>query len=120
LRVVFCKSSIRRSKGSGTDSGAAHPRGESAGAGDRPEQDIEDRVKCSEVISQLSDYLDAEAARELCDTLEAHLAECPQCRVNIDTVRKTISLYRSEWVRDCPEQVRVRLFTILSFEYRKK
>jgi hypothetical protein len=118
--VVFCKSSIRTRKGSGTDSGAAHPRGESAGAGDRPEQDIEDRVKCSDVISQLSDYLDAETAQELCAGLEAHFAECSHCRIYIDTVRKTISLYRSEAVLDCPEQVRVRLHTILSFEYRKK
>jgi anti-sigma factor (TIGR02949 family) len=81
---------------------------------------IEDRVKCSDVISQLSDYLDAEAAQELCASLEAHFAECPGCRIQIDTVRKTISLYRSEWPLECPEQVRVRLHTILSFEYRKK
>ena len=77
-------------------------------------------MKCSDVINQLSDYLDAEAAAELCASLEAHLVECPGCRVQIDTVRKTISLYRSELPLECPEQVRVRLHTILSFEYRKK
>jgi anti-sigma factor (TIGR02949 family) len=81
---------------------------------------VEDLVKCSDVINQLSDYLDAEAAQELCAELEAHLAECPPCRVQIDTVKKTISLYRSESSIDCPEQVRMRLHTVLSFEYRKK
>ena len=77
-------------------------------------------MKCRDVIDQLSDYLDAEAAQDLCAELEAHLAECPPCRVYIDTVKKTISLYRSERRMECPEQVRMRLHTILSFEYRKK
>ena len=53
-------------------------------------------------------------------SLESHFAECSSCRIYIDTVKKTISLYRSESPLDCPEQVRMRLHTILSFEYRKK
>jgi anti-sigma factor (TIGR02949 family) len=81
---------------------------------------VEGLVKCSDVINQLSDYLDAEAAQDLCAELEAHLADCQQCRVQIDTVKKTISLYRSETSIDCPEQVRMRLHSVLSFEYRKK
>jgi anti-sigma factor (TIGR02949 family) len=81
---------------------------------------VEELVKCSDVINQLSDYLDAEAAQDLCAQLEAHLSDCPQCRIQIDTVKKTISLYRSERSMECPEQVRTRLHTVLSFEYRKK
>ena len=77
-------------------------------------------MKCSDVINQLSDYLDPEAAQDLCAELEAHLATCQPCRVQIDTVKKTISLYRSESSIDCPEQVRMRLHAVLSFEYRKK
>ena len=77
-------------------------------------------MKCSDVLNQLSDYLDAEAAQDLCAELEAHLAECPSCRVQIDTVKKTISLFRSELSVDCPEQVRMRLHAVLSFEYQKK
>ena len=77
-------------------------------------------MKCSDVINQLSDYLDAEAAQDLCAQLEAHFSECPSCRIQIDTVKKTISLFRSESSVDCPEQVRMRLHTVLSFEYRKK
>src|SRR5262245_60033475 len=105
----------------GTDSGAAHPRGVPAHAGEpRPEANVEDRVNCSDVLSQLSDYLDAEAAQELCAQLEAHLSECSTCRIQIDTVKKTISLYRSVDPLECPEQVRMRLHAVLSFEYRKK
>ena len=77
-------------------------------------------MDCKEVIDRLSDYLDAEAAQELCASLEAHLVDCDPCRVYIETVKKTISLYRSESGLECPEQVRLRLHTILSVEYRKK
>ena len=77
-------------------------------------------MDCKDVIAQLSDYLDAEAAQDLCVSLESHFAECSSCRIYIDTVKKTISLYRSESPLDCPEQVRMRLHTILSLEYRKK
>jgi anti-sigma factor (TIGR02949 family) len=77
-------------------------------------------VNCRDVLSQLSDYLDAETARELCAQLESHFATCSSCRIHIDTLKKTISLYRSETPLDCPEQVRMRLHAVLSFEYRKK
>ncbi len=77
-------------------------------------------MNCRDVLSQLSDYLDDESARELCEQLEAHFVECHSCRVYIDTLRKTISLYRSETPLDCPEQVKLRLHAVLSFEYRKK
>jgi predicted anti-sigma-YlaC factor YlaD len=77
-------------------------------------------MNCREVIAQLSDYLDAEAARELCEELELHAADCPPCRFHIDTVKKTISLYRSDTPHECPEQVRIRLHAILTIEYRKK
>lgn len=77
-------------------------------------------MKCREVLEQVSDYLDAEAAQELVERIEEHFGHCPNCRVYVDTVKKTISLYRSETPLDCPEQVRLRLHAVLSYEYRRK
>jgi anti-sigma factor (TIGR02949 family) len=76
-------------------------------------------VDCKEALEQLEACLDPETARELRDRIEAHLAQCPGCRVHIDTVKKTISLYRSEAPLECPEKVRERLHAVLSFEYRR-
>ena len=59
-------------------------------------------MKCSDVINQLSDYLDAEAAQELCAALEAHFAECAHCRVQIDTVRKTPAAMRTRCQNGMP------------------
>jgi predicted anti-sigma-YlaC factor YlaD len=72
------------------------------------------------VLEQISDYLDAEAAHELVQRIDTHFAQCPDCRVYVDTVRKTISLYRSEEPLECPEQVRLRLHAVLSYEYKNR
>jgi hypothetical protein len=79
----------------------------------------EDPVHCREVIQQISEYLDAETARELAAELESHLVDCPNCRIYVDTVKKTITLYRSEKPLECPAEVRRRLHLVLSYEYRK-
>ena len=50
---------------------------------------------CQTLLCLLSDYVDGELSEELCRQIEMHTAECDNCRVVIDTLRKTISLYRA-------------------------
>ena len=79
-------------------------------------------MECRDVLEQISDYLDLdpEAEREFVERLEGHFVGCTNCRVYVDTVRKTISLYRSETPADCPEPVRLRLHAVLSYEYQNR
>lgn len=70
--------------------------------------------KCPELINELSDYLDGDAAPEICAEIERHLQECPDCKVMVDTLEKTISLYRErEGDTELPEDVRKRLYRVL-------
>jgi predicted anti-sigma-YlaC factor YlaD len=70
--------------------------------------------KCPELINELSDYLDGVAAPEICAEIERHLQECPDCKVMVDTLEKTISLYRErEGDTELPEDVRKRLYRVL-------
>ncbi len=39
-------------------------------------------------------YLEEDLEAPLCRELKAHLEECPECSMNLQTVRKTIQLYR--------------------------
>jgi anti-sigma factor RsiW len=71
---------------------------------------------CHELLSQLSDYIDGELEAALCTQLEAHLAECPDCRVMVDTMRKTIILYRSQAPAELPADVKGRLYQVLKLE----
>lgn len=66
--------------------------------------------RCREFFNQLSDYIDGELAESLCAELERHLAGCPDCRVVVDTTRKTVSLYRRFGQAELPEGVSERLW----------
>lgn len=71
---------------------------------------------CEELLTQLSDYIDGELEESLCTELEAHLAQCQDCRLMVDTMRKTITLYRDHSQVGLPETVRQRLYTILKLK----
>ena len=75
-----------------------------------------DHTSCEEMLDQLSDYVDGELGQALCAQLEAHLAECPDCRVMVDTLRRTIILYRTQAPADLPEDVEARLYQVLNLE----
>ena len=74
-------------------------------------------MECSEVLEQLSDYLDAEAREELCRAIKEHLAQCHDCTVQVDTVKKTIVLYQSASRIDMPVHVSTQLQSALAREY---
>jgi anti-sigma factor RsiW len=71
---------------------------------------------CRELLGQISDYVDGELEETLCAELEAHLAVCPDCRVMVDTVRRTIVLYRSQSPADLPAEVQARLYRVLKLD----
>ena len=71
---------------------------------------------CAQLQSQLPDYLDGEARAEICRAIEAHLADCDDCRVVVDTMKKTISLYRNAPREDVPQDVHARLVRVLKLE----
>jgi anti-sigma factor RsiW len=71
---------------------------------------------CRELLDQLSEYVDGELEAALCAELEAHLATCTNCRVMVDTLRKTITLYHAQAPADLPSDVEDRLYKVLKLE----
>lgn len=72
---------------------------------------------CQEFLNQVSDYLDDFIDPKTCDELERHLADCPSCRVFVDTLKKTVYLYQQQEADiELPNGVRERLFKVLSLE----
>ena len=76
-------------------------------------------MDCNEVLEQLADYLDDDAREELCKAIEAHLGRCRDCRLEVDTVRKTIVLYQVDREIPLPTTAFARLEAVLTKEYRK-
>jgi anti-sigma factor RsiW len=75
-----------------------------------------DKDGCRHLLGDLSEYLDGEATTEICAEIEGHMADCEDCRVVIDTLRKTIVLYRTMPQPELPSGVRQRLYKALDLE----
>jgi anti-sigma factor (TIGR02949 family) len=71
-------------------------------------------VKCREVIRELSSYLDGQLTPDAMAELDRHLGHCEDCRVVVDTVRKTIDIYCKAEPVPLPDDVRARLHDALS------
>jgi len=71
---------------------------------------------CQQLLADLSAYVEGEASTAVCATLEQHLAHCENCRVVVDTLRKTISLYQQLPQPDLPSGARDRLIARLEIE----
>ena len=74
--------------------------------------------QCRDLLGSLGDFLDGEAAEELCAAIEKHMRECENCRILVDTLHKTIELYRVHTPSPAkmPAQVRLRLYRRLNLE----
>lgn len=72
--------------------------------------------KCKSLLGSLSDYVDGIAQEEICRELERHLANCEDCRIVVDTLKKTVYLYHSNTETDLPVTVRERLFKRLNLD----
>ena len=70
-------------------------------------------LTCKDFLHELSDYLDESADTELRSKIEAHIAECPNCRVIADTTKKTIQIYRGMDPYPIPRDVESRLMKAL-------
>lgn len=75
------------------------------------------KQSCNELLGSISEYVDGSLRAELCRELERHLSECDDCRVVVNTLKKTIDLYQTEAPRaDLPADVRQRLYKSLQLD----
>jgi anti-sigma factor (TIGR02949 family) len=74
-------------------------------------------AKCEELLGSLSSYIDGDLPPELCQELEKHLEGCDDCRVVLNTTKRTIELVHSPAEKsELPEEVRERLFKRLNLD----
>lgn len=78
---------------------------------------MKDHTNCQQLLKSLSEYLDGMLAADLCLKIERHMSGCENCRIVVDTLRKTIFLYQQENANmDIPEEIRERLFHRLDLD----
>jgi anti-sigma factor RsiW len=76
-------------------------------------------VNCKKVLLELTSYLDGALDASVRIDLEQHLARCTDCRVIVDTTRKTIQIFCNSEPIPLPEDVRERLHAALLERFRR-
>jgi predicted anti-sigma-YlaC factor YlaD len=70
-----------------------------------------DHNHCRHLLGALSDYIDGELGSALCSEIEQHLQGCEDCRIVVDSLRKTVYLYKvTSGLPGMPLEVRERLY----------
>jgi predicted anti-sigma-YlaC factor YlaD len=76
-----------------------------------------DHNNCKALLGSLCDYVDGCLSDELCQEIERHLSECEDCRIVVDTLHKTIYMYKKcAEEAEVPGDMRERLFRALNIE----
>jgi anti-sigma factor RsiW len=77
-------------------------------------------VNCKKVIVELTSYLDGVLDSAMRTDLEQHLSGCTDCRLVVDTCRKTIQIFCNSEPVPLPDDVRSRLHSALLERFRRK
>lgn len=77
-------------------------------------------MKCDELLKNLSEYIDGGLELPECSDFEKHLAGCSPCRVVVDNIRQTITLYKGNDPYPMPDDFRLRLRQSLKTSWDKK
>ncbi len=70
-------------------------------------------MECKEILKGLSEYIDGELDPRICEELEKHMGDCHPCLVFVNTLKKTLSLYKYASSEPLPKEVHLRLHDFL-------
>jgi len=70
-------------------------------------------LTCKQFLQELNDYLDPNIDAEMKNHLNAHVTQCPNCFVIVDTTMKTLQVFKGVEPQTIPEDVKIRLWKAL-------
>ena len=70
-------------------------------------------LTCSRFLEELSEYLDESVQGKLREELEAHVTQCPNCWVIVDTTKKTLRIYKGMEPEPLSNELQARLMGAL-------
>jgi len=75
-------------------------------------------VNCRTLLTELCDFLDGGLDSETVQEIKLHLDRCEDCRILVDTTRKTIEIFCNAEPVPLPQGVRDRLHKALEQRLR--
>ncbi len=78
-------------------------------------------LECQDILQYLNDYLDEDLESQLCAEFEAHIASCQNCKIVVNTLKKTLQIYHSTGQEiSLPKDVQERLHARLNLDSHAK
>ncbi len=79
------------------------------------------KLSCQEILENLSAYIDAELDPSLCAEIEAHMEGCNPCVAFLNTLKKTVILYKYSGCaeEEVPQEVHIDLHRFLREKCRE-
>ena len=77
-------------------------------------------MKCDDLLRALNDYVDGRIDPAICERFESHLAGCNPCRIVVDNIRQTITLYQAGEPYELPREFRDELRRSLRDKWKKQ
>ena len=74
---------------------------------------------CEKVVQQICDELTDDIDGQICEKLKAHIAECEECRNQLNSMRDTVHLYQCLEDSKVPQDVHERLYQMLNVDNEK-
>lgn len=75
-------------------------------------------MDCNEIFESLSDFIDEELSETACSEIENHMADCRNCRIVVNTLRKTVTLYHQMPRETMSGEARLELHRIIKLEHQ--
>jgi len=77
-------------------------------------------LACSKVYEHLCENLDSKLDSDSCRRIKAHIEGCRNCSALLDSLKKTVYLYRQYPAPAIPEQSLEKLFAVIQLTKSKK
>jgi len=69
------------------------------------------------IVKQICDFIGEDIDAPVCKEVADHLAACPSCQAQFDSIKKTVTLYRQvEQTQSVPNEVNLRLIKVLHLD----
>ena len=78
------------------------------------------KLRCNEVAKYVCENLDEHLNSRKCRAIKKHLQTCPKCTKQLDSLKKTVFLYRNCPTPSLSKQDHEKLMAVLSLKIKKK
>ena len=75
---------------------------------------------CGKLLASLGDFIDGELEESLCADIEAHMKGCDNCRLVVDNLRKTVTVFKAGKTVELPDDIRTRLHKAMAERWKSK